>query len=93
MRAKNCSDRSSIVMRNKSVRIRIKPQRVRTSHDALPRRSSFVMAFADGEIDGEQIADVEALLARDAEARELVASIRALGEGVRMVGTTLRSAM
>lgn len=42
-----------------------------------------VMAFADGELEGEDLARVEKLIASNADAKELLASLAAIGEGVR----------
>ena len=42
-----------------------------------------VMALADGELEGEDLARTEKLVAEDAEAKELFASLRAIGDGVR----------
>jgi anti-sigma factor RsiW len=44
-----------------------------------------VMAYADGELAGEELARVEALVGSDEEAKELYASLQALGDGVRGV--------
>ena len=42
-----------------------------------------VMALADGELAGDELARVEKLLDSDAEAKELYASLQAIGDGVR----------
>jgi hypothetical protein len=42
-----------------------------------------VMAYVDGELEGEELENVIALIESDAEARELHASLRAIGDGVR----------
>ena len=42
-----------------------------------------VMALADGELAGEELARTEKLVASDAEAKELFASLHAIGDGVR----------
>jgi len=42
-----------------------------------------VMAWADGELEGEEAARVEALIEKDADAKELVRSFGALGDFVR----------
>jgi hypothetical protein len=42
-----------------------------------------VMSFADGELEGADAERVEALVLANADAKELVLSMRALGEGVR----------
>ncbi len=42
-----------------------------------------VMAYADDELEDARLADVKALLDKSAEAREVVASMQAIGEGVR----------
>lgn len=44
-----------------------------------------VMSFADGELEGEDAERVEALVLANAEAKELVSSMKALGEGVRAI--------
>jgi len=44
-----------------------------------------VMAYADGELDGDEAARVRALLDENAEAKELFTSLHALGDGVRSV--------
>lgn len=46
-----------------------------------------VMAYADGELDGEEEGRVKALLDGSAQARELLASFGAIGEGVRSATT------
>ncbi len=47
-----------------------------------------VMAYADGEVDGALRDQVRELLAGSAEARELAASLSALGDGVRAAAST-----
>ena len=42
-----------------------------------------LMAYADGELEGEERARVEAMIASSDEAKRLVASMRALGDEVR----------
>ncbi len=42
-----------------------------------------VMAYADGELEGEDLARVEKLLESSADAKELLASLAAIGDGVR----------
>jgi len=42
-----------------------------------------VMAYADGELDGDDLERVRVLVETDAEAKELLASLRAIGDGVR----------
>lgn len=42
-----------------------------------------LMAYADGELDGSERAEAEALVARDPQAAEFVASLGALGDVVR----------
>ncbi len=42
-----------------------------------------VMALADGELDGDDLVRVEKLLESDGEAKELYASLQAIGDGVR----------
>ncbi len=47
-----------------------------------------VMAYADGELEADEAARVEGMVTASVEARELLASIRALGEGVRAAAPT-----
>ena len=42
-----------------------------------------VMAYADGELEGEALARTEKLVESNAEAKELLASLDAIGDGVR----------
>jgi len=42
-----------------------------------------VMAYADGELDGEDLERVRVLVTTNAEAKELLSSLRAIGDGVR----------
>src|SRR5262249_47575648 len=42
-----------------------------------------VMAYADGELEGPALAEVEALVSSNAQARELARAIEALGDGIR----------
>jgi anti-sigma factor RsiW len=42
-----------------------------------------VMAYADGELEGEDLERVKALVASDPAAKELLASLNAIGDGVR----------
>ena len=47
-----------------------------------------VMTFADGELEGDELARVKALVESDAEAKELCASLHAIGDGVRATQET-----
>ena len=42
-----------------------------------------VMAFADGELEGDDLARVQALVESDGDAKELLSSLHAIGDGVR----------
>ncbi len=42
-----------------------------------------VMAYADGELDGDDLERIRVLTETDPEAKELLASLRAIGDGVR----------
>jgi negative regulator of sigma E activity len=45
-----------------------------------------LMAYADGELEGEDLASVEKLVAENAEAKRFVESLGALGDHIRLVG-------
>ena len=47
-----------------------------------------VMAYADGELDGDEAARVRALLDESPDAKELFTSLHAIGDGVRSVMET-----
>ncbi len=47
-----------------------------------------VMALADGELEGDALARTQKLVEENAEAKELVASLGALGDGVRSAHAT-----
>lgn len=48
-----------------------------------PTQMFDVMALADGELEGDDLARATKLVEGDEEAAELLASLRALGDGVR----------
>lgn len=51
---------------------------------ASSERLMKLMAYADGELEGEELAEVEKLLASDADAASTVAQMGALGDFVRL---------
>src|SRR5262249_26434751 len=51
---------------------------------AAPEKMMQLMAYADGELSGAEKKEVEALLAKDPEAKQFVAEIMSLGELVKL---------
>jgi anti-sigma factor RsiW len=52
---------------------------VKLSHDDI----EYLMAYVDGQLDEDEVRDVEALLAKNEEARRLVSELGAVGDWVR----------
>jgi anti-sigma factor RsiW len=53
---------------------------------------TYLMAYVDGEVDADEIPEVEALLAKSDEARDIVAQHEAVGDWVRRLGEDIGTA-